>query len=120
MSNLGIYQIITTVSKKIGGPGIFIALVAGSGYLVLRGVEFGTKKVVKHFQKMNQDKDNLLVISNNGKSNEGILFQDGDQIRVIEKDKNVLLIEKIGDTNSPYYVSEKFMESISTYNHGGK
>lgn len=32
MSNLGLYQKITTYSKKVGGPINFLLFVAGGGY----------------------------------------------------------------------------------------
>ena len=47
------------------------------------------------------------------KSNEGLAFSVGDQYRILELDGDAALIEKIGDKNNPYFVSAKFLNSIS-------
>ena len=43
MGNLGMYQFITTVSKRVGGPRNFIIIVAATGYGLGKAVEFGVK-----------------------------------------------------------------------------
>ena len=47
MSNLGGYQILTTVAKKFGGPKIFIALLA-SGSAILGGGAFAVGTAIKN------------------------------------------------------------------------
>ena len=47
MSNLGMYQAMTTIAKKVGGPVKFIGLVAASGYATGKLLETGVKKVRK-------------------------------------------------------------------------
>lgn len=44
MGNLGWYQLITTWSKKVGGPKNLLLLVAAGGYTIVRSVEAGGKK----------------------------------------------------------------------------
>lgn len=48
-------------------------------------------------------------------SNEELLFVVGEQFRVREIVGDVLLIEKIGDVNKPYFVSAEVLCSISNF-----
>lgn len=43
MGNLGMYQVMTTAAKAIGGPWALAASIAVSGYLVLRTAEGAIK-----------------------------------------------------------------------------
>ena len=45
MSNLGLYQTMTTVAGAIGGPVVLIAATLGAGYLAGKGIEKLAKKV---------------------------------------------------------------------------
>lgn len=45
-------------------------------------------------------------------SNEGLAFKIGDQFRVLEIDRDAVLIEKIVDNNNPYFVSEELLTNI--------
>jgi hypothetical protein len=68
MSNLGGYQIMSTLAKKVGGPLVLAAITAVGGYVVLRSSEAGVKKIVKNrrVKKMRKsnprlnDKDNFI------------------------------------------------------------
>lgn len=122
MSNLGWYQIMTTVAKKCGGPLKLFCLVAGGGILV--GV-LGTKAVdgvagsVKNSDAKKKKACEQLKIYNvykEGVSNEGLQFLVGDTFKVLERDGNAVLIEKIGDDNNPYFVASDFLNEISDYN----
>ena len=46
MGNLGLYQVMTTCAKKVGGPEKLLALVALGGYGVLRVAEAGGRRVM--------------------------------------------------------------------------
>ena len=50
MSNLGMYQTLTTMAKKVGGPKIFIALLA-SGSAILGGGAFAGGTAIKNIVK---------------------------------------------------------------------
>ena len=36
MGNLGAYQVMTTIAKKVGGPTVLAVVTAAAGYVVLR------------------------------------------------------------------------------------
>lgn len=121
MSNLGMYQTMTTVAKKCGGPLKLMGLIAVGGYIAGKGVEKvvgDTKKAVSKHKKENKKISEMTYsVIKDGVSNEGIQFKIGDSIRVLAIDKDVVLIEKIGDTNNPYYVAMDFLCNITNYNN---
>lgn len=119
MSNLGLYQEMTTLAKKLGGPLQLCLAVAVGGYAVIRTGEAGTKKIFKTVKKRAELKkftsEKLFVVHSDGKSNEGLVFRIGDKFRVLEIDNNAVLIEKLGDSNNPYFVSAELLRSISDF-----
>ena len=121
MSNLGLYQTMTNLAKKFGGPQYLGIAVAVGGYTVFRIGEAGIKKVVKTIRKHSKEIKTLCqktyVVHSIGKSNEGLFFNKGDKYRVLAQDKESVLIEKIGDRNNPYFISSELLCSISNFNN---
>lgn len=127
MSNLGPYQWFTTISKKVGGPYQLLGITAIGGYTVIRIIEAGGKtvyKLVKKYKGKNQRKNIIetpeYTVVKAGKSNENVNFSIGDKFRILEKDKDSVLIDKLDDPNSPYFVSAAFLEEISEYDGKSK
>ena len=121
MSNLGAYQWLTTAAKKVRGPNL-VLIIAGTGAAVYKGSEIVVKKTVKEFKKkirihqLTEIADTKVYsVTAEGISNEGLAFKIGDQFRVLETDKDAILIEKIDDDNNPYFVSEELLMNISNY-----
>lgn len=121
MSNLGWYQIMTTLSKRVGGPINLAGIVFGGGSLfgggaVAGGLLIKNKVSQKLKQKELEEKASIIyTVEREGQSNEGLLFKENEQFKVLEADGNATLIEKLGDNNNPYFVSTKFLRSISDY-----
>lgn len=115
MSNLGPYQTMTTWSKRVGGPYNLAAIIAFGGYGLGKLGELGVKSLKKLKHKRKEPKVIYTIISQ-GISNEGLTLDVDDKFRVLESDKDVILIEKIGDPNNPYFVSADLLRSISDYN----
>ncbi|MBV4168897.1 hypothetical protein [[Clostridium] innocuum] len=122
MSNLGAYQWLTTAAKKVGGPKNLVLIIAGTGAVVYKGSEIVVKKTVKEIKKkirihqLTEIADTKVYsVTAEGISNEGLAFKIGDQFRVLETDKDAVLIEKIDDDNNPYFVSEELLTNISNY-----
>lgn len=122
MSNLGAYQWFTKTAKKFGGVGKFLGVIGVGGYIVLRGIESGGKMVYKIIRK--KDEKNVEIpfgdapeytIKKEGKSNENVEFLIGDKIRILGRDGDAVLVDKSGDSNSPYFVSAKLLSEISGY-----
>ncbi|MBQ8296634.1 MAG: hypothetical protein IJX77_02485 [Ruminococcus sp.] len=123
MSNLGGYQWLTTVAKKVGGPKNLVLIIAGAGAVIYKGGEIVVKKTVKEIKKrMSQEKlpeiadTKIYTVTAEGTSNEGLEFKIGDQFKVLETDKDAVLIEKIGDSDNPYFISAELLKNISNYN----
>lgn len=122
MSNLGGYQWLTTVAKKVGGPKNLVLVIAGAGAVIYKSGEIAVKQTVKTIKRI-KNKEQLSETANTeiytvtaeGVSNEGLEFKIGDQFRVLESDKDAVLIEKSGDNNNPYFVSAELLKNISDY-----
>ena len=102
MSNLGAYQWLTTAAKKVRGPKNLVLIIAGTGAAVYKGSEIVVKKTVKEIKKkirihqLTEMADTKVYsVTAEGISNEGLAFKIGDQFRVLETDKDAVLIEKI-------------------------
>ena len=120
MSNLGGYQQLTTVAKRVGGPINLVGINLLAGAVILKGGEIAFKIIKNKInQKEIQEASDLIIYSVivDGVSNEGLEFKIGDQFRVLKTDKGAVLIEKIGDDNNPYFVSEEMLKNISNYKH---
>lgn len=121
MSNLGWYQVMTTLAKKVGGPPRLAGLFIGGGALLGGSIVAGgiavKKKINKELDAKKRIADAAVVytVKKEGRSNEGLLFAMGDKYKVLEIDGDACLIEKLQDNNNPYFVSGKFLSSISDY-----
>lgn len=120
MGNLGWYQLMTTVAKKVGGPKQLLALVAAGGYVIIRGVEAGGKKVIKLVKKDNKEKSTSKVLPAykfiiDGKDDKGLIFSSGDVFYVVARHDDVILIEKEKDDNNPYFVSVDWLMKVSSF-----
>lgn len=120
MSNLGGYQRLTTIAKKVGGPTNLVLLIAGSGAVVYKGGEILVRKAIKNVNKLYAENSSeissqIYIVNKQGVSNENLAFELGDRFKVLEFDGDAILIEKIGDSNNPYVVSSEFLEKISNY-----
>ena len=122
MSNLGGYQIMTTLAKKVGGPKNLAVISLASGYAIFRVGEAGVKKIIKiskkQIAKLKKTKANDIQsfhVTKNGVCDE-VNFKVGQQYNVLAKDNDAILIEILGDKNNPYFVSEKNLKEISDYN----
>lgn len=120
MSDLGGYQRLTTIAKKVGGPTNLVLLIAGSGAVVYKGGEILVRKAIKNVNKLYAENSSeissqIYIVNKQGVSNENLVFELGDRFKVLEFDGDAILIEKIGDSNNPYVVSSEFLEKISNY-----
>ena len=119
MSNLGLYQKMTTWAKKVGGPVQLLSIVAVGGYLVFRTIEAGGKIIVNVINKrLNSGEKittDLFTVHCEGTTNDGIRFETGEEFRILEIADNGALVEKINDENNPYFVSLEFLKIVSDY-----
>lgn len=122
MSNLGWYQVMTTIAKKVGGPKQLFALVVTASFTFGGTVTAGVIAIKEKISTQVDKKKNAATaekkytVKVESQSKEGLLFKAGDTFRILETDGDAGLIEIIGDENNPYFVSLGFLQSISDYN----
>lgn len=119
MSNLGWYQTITMLSKRVGGPLQLMGIIAGGGAVaggaMVKAFDWA-KSAVSAKQAENDKRVESLkvyVVKKDGVSNEGLQLCVGDKFRILERDGNAVLIERLEDKSSPYFVSADFLASVS-------
>ena len=117
MSNLGWYQVVTTMAKKVNGPVNLGLIVLGTGAAVGIGATLGAQYVIKKvkLKDLERQKSVIYNVYKDSISKEGLSFKKNDQFKILEIDGDAGLIEKIGDDNNPYFVSLKYLASISDY-----
>ncbi|TKT01303.1 hypothetical protein [Streptomyces lasalocidi] len=118
MGNLGGYQTMTTLAKKVGGPGTLAVVIAVSGWAIGRGAEAGRKAVKAAVKKRNapcSTKGQVFDVVSDGEDGKSLVLRAGDQYRVMECDGEAILIEVLGGTNNPYFTSAQFLASVSAF-----
>ena len=119
MSNLGLYQTMTTMAKLVGGPLNLAICVAGGGVVTGGGVVAAyfliKEKINAKREERQQEAAIVYTVQREGQSNEGLVFKVGDQFRVLFIHDDAVMIEKLGDNNNPYVVSAELLETISDY-----
>lgn len=123
MSNLGMYQTLVSMAKKVGGPERLVAALLASGYVVGRSAELGGKKAAKVakgvLKKRNQPcatkGQSFVVTADGADSSAGLALQSGHVFRVLECDADSILIEVLGNPTNPYVVSRQFLMTISAF-----
>ena len=122
MSNLGTYQWITRKSKEVGGPINLLLITGAVGALCYKLGELGVKKCIEVIKLRKTSRTQycdpriiIYSVTSSGMSNEGVEFKIGNHFRVLESNGESVLIEKIGDEDNPYFVSAKFLRTISDF-----
>ena len=119
MGNLGAYQAMTSMAKKVGGPIALGAITFVSGYVVIRPAEAGAKKVARAIKKRSAPcaTNGRVFRATSDGDDSGLKISVGDEYQVMECDGDAILIEVLGDPGSPYFVSSEFLRSVSDFPH---
>lgn len=117
MTNLGTYQAMTTIAKKVGGPKVLAVITLVGGYVIFRPAEAGAKKAARAIKKRNAPcatKGQVFLATSDGDES-GLKIRAGDEFQVLECDGEAILVAVLGDPGSPYFVSSKFLRSVSDF-----
>nr|WP_203722743.1 hypothetical protein [Streptomyces coelicoflavus] len=113
---------MTTLAKKVGGPGALAVVTAVGGWAIGRGTEAGGKRVFRAAKaaakKRNAPcptKGQVFDIVSDGEDGKGLALRAGDRYRVLECDGEAILIEVLGGPNNPYFTSAQFLASVSVF-----
>ena len=126
MSNLGTYQLMTTLAKKVGGPKNLLLIVAATGWVVLRSGEASAKAIVNKFRNAPhassdyQHHGRIFTVKATTELVEGLILNEGSTFHVLEQDQDSALITVPGDKNNPYFVSAAKLLKISNYSPGAE
>jgi len=123
MGNLGQYQLLTTVAKKVGGPAILLVGTAIGGWFIGRLTEVGGKQIVRvaksKFTKRSGPEVTpariIFTVHTDGDATSELKLHVNDEYRVLERDKDAVLIEVLDNANNPYFVSGEILASISDF-----
>jgi len=133
MSNLGGYQVITTLIKRVGGPENAMKLAAAAGGLLLvaggaahAGMQKATpalkKKAEQLFEKwrsragsVDRLAGSVYTVTATAESDQGVSFAIGDTFRVLERDADAVLIELIGNDENPWVIFADLLAEISDF-----
>ena len=126
MSNLGTYQLMTTLAKKVGGPKKLLLIVAATGWIVLRSGEASAKAIVSKFRNTPhtswdyQHFGETFAVTATTELVEGLILNEGSAFHVLERDQDSVLIAVSDDKNNPYFVSAEKLSKISNYSLGAE
>lgn len=126
MSNLGTYQLMTTLAKKVGGPKVLACGFAVLGWAVGRSGEAGAKAIVNKFRiapHTSSDYQHLretFAVTVTTELAEGLILNEGSTFHVLERDQDSVLIAVPDDKNNPYFVSAAKLLKISNYSPGAE
>jgi hypothetical protein len=115
MGNLGGYQAVTTIIKSLGGPTKAAVLVLGGTFLAGGAAYAGGQKLVNKRSVPCATKGRLFEVVCDGEDGNGLRLRAGDEYRVLECDADAIIIEVLGDPDSPYFVSSGFLRTISDF-----
>lgn len=124
MSNLGTYQLMTTLAKKVGGPKVLACVLTVLGWAVGRSGEAGAKAIVNKFRNAphtSSDYQHLretFAVTVTTELAEGLILNEGSTFHVLERDQDSVLIAVPDDKNNPYFVSAEKLSKISNYSLG--
>lgn len=126
MSNLGAYQAMATMAKKVGGPVALLTTVLVGGYAAGRSLEAAGRKAVRSGRAAIAKRKGMpcatkgmcFEVVTDGVDGGGLKFRTGDEYGVLECDGDSILIEILGDPNNPYFVSRDFLTTVSDFPAG--
>lgn len=125
VGNLGNYQLMTAVAKKVGGPVGLLAAALGTGYVIGRTTEAGGKRgigalknAINRRKAPCELKGKVFVVRADGIDDQGIEFKAGAEYRVLECSGDAILIELIGNEDNPHVASDVFLSTISDFPAG--
>lgn len=120
MSNLGLYQVVTTLMKRVGGPKKFFAMILGAGAAGGAVATLAIQKVISIVEKRNRSNASLGDIEFpyqfKKKGKEGReKVKPGEKFRVLNNDGDVVFIQKESDPEYFHFLSEEFLMKVSDF-----
>lgn len=128
IGNLGAYQVMTMLAKKVGGPIGLLLLTLGAGGISGGVVAYsGRDKIEGFFTNIKQKtrlgarKDTLEVqeykyeCTSDSKISKELTLKCGDRFAVLWTDEDKALLCVKGAPKNPYFVSRASLEKVSDF-----
>ena len=125
MSNLGDYQRIVELIKKVGGPAAAkrYAMLGAAGLVAIgglahKGIQTAGPLVRNRLDSLKQHHElsgATYVVHSAATDEQGLELLPGAKFRVLERDDDAVLIEVVGRDDNPWVVSAKLLERISDF-----
>lgn len=128
VGNLGAYQVMTTLAKRVGGPvalGGLVALAGGTGGGIV--AYKGRNQIERVVQCIKEklgftpgvsgslEEDLAYTCNADSELGKELMLKQNDKFNVLYSDDEMVLINVIGDDNSPYIVDREKLESVSDF-----
>lgn len=118
VSNLGNYQRMVTLAKKVGGPLTLATIVFSSGVATTKIAEQGYKSVKKYMNTRTNSKvkaKRIYTVHTDANYNDEIYFKKGRKLNVLIIDKDSAVVEVVGENDNPYVVTRDFLKKVSDF-----
>lgn len=114
--NLGLYLWLTRIAKKLGGPIGFLIVTLATGALIYKGLEVVITAIVEAVRKErnNLESEPIYTVCQDAVSEDGMSFSIGNQFRVLIRDGEFALVERLGDEEHRI-LPVSFLAGISDY-----
>ena len=111
MGNLGLYEVMVTVAKRVGGPAKLGGLIFGAGTIFGIGVT-QISKTINREEGISQRKRYKVV--SDYTNTEGLSLKKGDSFIVKSVKEGIVTIEKV-EEGAFYRISVEDLKRISDY-----
>ncbi|PRZ40900.1 hypothetical protein CLV47_11365 [Antricoccus suffuscus] len=119
--NLGGYQVLVTVVKKLGGPATATAAVATALVAVGSTGTLGAQKIIQRLkgdrrsQSQASNEPSWIEVVDHVANDNGITLEVGARFRVIATTDDTVVIEIEGHKDNPHVVAGDYLASISAF-----
>lgn len=115
MSNLGSYQRMTILAKKVGGPVKLAIITASAGFCFFRGIEEGGRRTIKFIKNKLASECEVCDVEFETLIENEIRVKPNDKIRILEEVEDGYLVEIIGRKDNPFIISKEQLEAMTGF-----
>lgn len=120
MSNLGGYQLFTTLAKKVGGPRNLIMMIVGGTAVLTLVVEHGGSRLIeevrtrrKSSRPTTSEAGETFTVHSAFKLADDVELSAGSRFCVLEQDNDTVLVTVLDRQDNPFFASRKTLAAHS-------
>lgn len=115
--NLGRYQQLTTLAKKVGGPDALLGLIFAGGIATGTAASLGAKKAMasyrKKFSQSHENKQGEFTLEDDVRLPNARSLSKGDTFSIIAQDGDSVFLQIDGRDDNPHVLSLKELSEVS-------